>query len=470
MARILVVDDELNICWALEAYLTGEGHAVTVAGTAADAMASLEAGPPDLLISDIRLPGTDGVELLKRVRALSSDVPVILMTAYGDVDTGVAAMQNGAFEYLHKPIDLDQIGVTVQRALLRRQAAVDARPAVSADAALVPRLVGRSVAMQEVYKLIGLVSAGDVPVLVEGESGVGKELVARAIHEHSRRHARPFVAVNCGSLPEALLESELFGYERGAFTGAAASKPGRWERADGGTLFLDEVAELSPANQAALLRVIEDGRVERLGGTRSIDVDVRIIAATNRSLRDEVAARRFRDDLYFRLQVVTIHVPALRERTADLPDLVAHFLGLAARQSGREPQRVAGAAMDVLSRYAWPGNIRELENAIRRAAVLARDSVIALADLPEDISGAEVRTAAAARPSVAEVAEAEFRARLEDGVPAGSIYHDLIDTVEAALIHAALEATGGNQVRAAELLGVHRATLRKRMPPVDEPS
>jgi nitrogen regulation protein NR(I) len=470
MARILVVDDELNICWALQAYLTGEGHAVTVAGTAADALTELEARPPDVLISDIRLPGMDGVELLRRARALGSDVPVILMTAYGDVDTGVAAMRNGAFEYLHKPIDLDQIGVTVQRALSRRQAAVDGRPAVTADTALGPRLVGRSVAMQEVYKLIGLVSASDVTVLVEGESGVGKELVARAIHEHSSRRDRPFVAVNCGSLPDALLESELFGYERGAFTGAVGSKPGRWELADGGTLFLDEVAELSPANQVALLRVIQDGRVERLGGTRSIDVDVRIIVATNRSLRDEVAARRFRDDLYFRLQVVTIRVPALRERTADLPDLVAHFLGLTARQIGREPPRVDSVALDALSRYDWPGNVRELENVIRRAVVLARDRVISLADLPENMDGTEAKAVPAARPSVAAVAEAEFRARLEAGAaPAGSIYHDLVDSVEAALITAALAVTGGNQVRAAELLGVHRTTLRKRIPPVDEP-
>ncbi|OGL16158.1 MAG: hypothetical protein A3F92_13975 [Candidatus Rokubacteria bacterium RIFCSPLOWO2_12_FULL_71_22] len=467
MARILIVDDEANICWALGAFLTGEGHEVDLAGTATEALERFQARPPDLIISDIRMPGAGGLEILERARALAPDVPVILMTAYGNVDAAVAAMHKGAFEYLHKPLDLDQVRALVARALAGR----DARLSGSSGEAGVPdvdgpgrsRLVGRSVAMQEVYKLIALVSRSDATVLVEGESGVGKELVARAIHEYGRRRQGPFVAINCGSVPESLFESELFGHERGAFTGAVAPRPGRYERAHTGTLFLDEVAELPPAQQTALLRVLEDGRIERLGGTRPVEVDVRVIAATNRSLRDEVAARRFREDLYFRLQVVTIRVPPLRQRLEDVPELVAHFVQMATGETGQSLRGVSPAALSALCRYDWPGNVRELENAIRRAAVLARDGIIDREDLPREVAGEPRPAGGDGSLSLSVAAEAELRARLQGGRGAGSIYHELVEAVEAKLVATALAMTGGNQVRAADLLGVHRTTLRKRI-------
>jgi DNA-binding NtrC family response regulator len=338
------------------------------------------------------------------------------------------------------------------------------RPADTDDTrADVPRIVGRSVAMQEVYKLIGLVSQSDVTVLVEGESGVGKELVARAIHHYGHRRERPFVAINCGALPEALLESELFGYERGAFTGAIATKAGRLELADGGTLFLDEVSELSLAHQAKLLRVLENGQVERLGATRANRVDARVIAASNRPLPEAVAAHGFREDLYFRLQVVTVTIPPLRERHEDIPDLVAYFLALARRETGREIQGLDAAAAAAVLRYSWPGNVRELENAVRRAVVLARTPVIGLPDLPPQVVAAD-QAPSQSMSKLRAAAEAELRARLEHPErDSTSIYHDVIATIEASLVQAALELTGGNQVRAADLLGVNRTTLRKRM-------
>jgi nitrogen regulation protein NR(I) len=469
MARILIVDDEANICWALRAYLEGEGHDVAVAASADEALKSLETAPPDVVVSDIRLPGMTGIQILERFQAVAPTVPVILMTAYGHVGAAVDAMHKGAFEYLHKPVDLVRLKAVIERALASGHAALVCEGDTVAEEAEPPshRLVGRSVAMQELYKLIGLVSRSSVAVLIEGESGVGKELVARAIHDYSARRDGPFVAINCASVPEALLESELFGYERGAFTGAHALKPGRYELANGGTLFLDELVELSPTHQTKLLRVLQDGLVERLGGTRSIPVDVRVIAASSRSIREAVLARQFREDLYFRLQVVTIMVPPLRERKDDLAHLVAHFVRLAARETGRELRGLDAAAMAAIHRHDWPGNVRELENAIRRAAALARGSVIGVADLPSEVVSASSRTLA----SVSELeaaAEAELRARVRDADAegaGGSVYHDLVEAVESRLVRTALEITGGNQVRAADLLGVTRTTLRKRMSP-----
>ena len=468
MARICVVDDQELLRDSLAATLTREEHSVDTFGQPAEALERIKTSPYDAVISDLKMPGMDGVALLRALRAAGSDVPVILMTAYGSLDAAVDSMHKGAFEYLHKPLDLDQVKATIGRALANREAAI--LPSVPTplgadrDGAQPFHLVGRSVAMQDVFKLIGLVSQNDVTVLIEGESGVGKELVARAIHRYSPRRNAPFVAVVCGAFPDTLLEGELFGYDRGALPGTAGEKPGRFELAQTGTLFLDEVSELSLTQQNRLLRVLQDGRVERLGGNRAIPVDVRVIAASNRSLREAVAAKQFRDDLYFRLQVVTIPVPPLRQRKEDLYDLTAYFVSVAAREMRRELRGVQRDAMDAMLRYEWPGNVRELENVVRRAAVLTRSGVIGLADLPAEISVAKDKEEPEGITGLKAAAEAELRARLQEaGRGDSSIYHDLVGTVEESLVQAALAITDGNQVRAAELLGVNRTTLRKRL-------
>jgi two-component system nitrogen regulation response regulator GlnG len=396
-------------------------------------------------------------------------VPVVLMTAYGNLDAAVEAIHKGAFEYLHKPVDLGKLKDVIARALSSRQAPVLALScgmvsAASDEQPVARRLVGRSIPMQEVYKLIALVSRSDVPVLIEGESGVGKELVARAIHDYGDRRNGPFVAINCAALPDALLESELFGYEKGAFTGAQVAKPGRYELAHGGTLFLDELAELSLAHQTKLLRVLQDGCVEHLGGTRTIRVDVRIIAASSRALPEAVAAKQFREDLYFRLHVVALRVPPLRERTDDLPDLVAHFMGLVAQQTRRPLEGIDRPAMDAILGHHWPGNVRELENAVRHAAAVSRDGVLRLADLPATVSGGRSGGSPPGTSALRVAAEAELRERLREvSESGGSIYHDVLSTIEDSLVQTALAITGGNQVRAADLLGVTRMTLRRRM-------
>jgi DNA-binding NtrC family response regulator len=459
MARILIVDDEANICWALKAELTAAGYVAETAGNAQEALKQMEATPPDVLLCDIRLPGMSGLEILERVRAASS-IPVILMTAYGSMDTTVDAMHKGAFEYLQKPLDLDRVKETIARALADRDEAVALQgraPAQSDLDLLAPRLVGRSLAMQDVFKLIGLVSQNDVAVLIEGESGVGKESVARAIHRYSSRREAPFIAVDCGAFAEAVLPIELFGAEEGP-------KPGRLELASNGTVFLDEISALSQLEQTKLLRLFQDGAVERTGGVKPIPVNVRIIAASERPLREAVTAKRFRDDLFFRLQVVTIRLPPLRERKEDVYDLAAYFLALAGRDTQHELRGIRQDAMDAMLRYDWPGNVRELEAVIRRASVLTRASVIGLSDLPPEISHAEPKEELPVLGGLKAAAEAELRSRLQ-GSERGdiSLYHDLIGTVEESLVQAALAITGGNQVRAAELLGVNRTTLRKRL-------
>ena len=462
MARILVVDDEANICWALKAELTAEGHVVEVAGNAQEALQQFEAMRPDVLLCDIRLPGMSGIEILDRVRAATPAMPVILMTAYGTLDTAVDAMHKGAFEYLNKPLDLDQVKQAIARALSDRSdtVALATEPSLIAAAEPgVPRLIGRSAVMQHVFKLIGMVSHNAVGVLIEGESGVGKELVARAIHRYSERQHHPFLGVDCGAYPEAGLDAELYGIE----PIGGARQPGRIELADRGTLFLAEIPALSFAQQTKLLRVLQDRQIER-PGMKSIPVDVRIVAASQTPLRDAVAAKQFRDDLFFRLQAITIPVPPLRERKEDLYDLAAYFVTIAARDAQRDLRGIRQDAMDAMLRYDWPGNVRELEAVIRRASVLTRSRVIGLTDLPPEISERVSKAEASMITGLKAAAEAELKSRLQGGERGEtSIYHDLVGTVEESLVQAALAITGGNQVRAAELLGVNRTTLRKRL-------
>ncbi len=386
-ARILVVDDEVNIRSALATLLERAGHTVVVAGHPDDAVRELDREPCDIALLDLRMPGMGGMELLRRVKGRTPDTEIIVMTAFGSIDTAVEAMRAGAYDYLSKPIDRERLPILVEKALERRRLASENHQLKSRLEAQggSAELIGRSPAMARVSELIDLVAAGNATVLVIGESGSGKELVARAIHRRGPRANRPFVGLNCGALPDHLQESELFGYEKGAFTGAVATKPGRFELADGGTLFLDEVGEMSLKGQVDFLRVLETQEFRRVGGTRLVKVDVRIIAATNRDLKNAVHKGSFREDLYYRLNVIPIRVPPLRERREDIPLLAETFLTMFAGVHKRKSQSLAPETIAKLEAYAWPGNVRELKNLAERLVVTVRDRVILPSHLPPEI-------------------------------------------------------------------------------------
>ncbi|MHB0886221.1 MAG: sigma-54-dependent transcriptional regulator [Bacillota bacterium] len=459
MAAILVIDDEKNLRWALQRGLSAEGYRVVTGATGAEGLDLAARERPDLVILDLRLPDLDGIEVLKRLRAADARRPVIMVTAHGAVETALKAMKEGAYDYVQKPFDLDEMSVLVGKALdLRRLEAevvrlrdeLDRRGGYGA-------IVGESAALGKVLALVDRLAETTANVIIYGESGTGKELVARAIHRRGPRSERPFVAVNCAALPETLLEDELFGHEKGAFTGATARRAGRFEQADGGTLFLDEVGEMSPALQAKLLRVIEEREFQRVGGREAVRVDVRLIAATNRDLKAAVEAGGFREDLYYRLQVVPIVMPPLRERREDVPLLVRHFIELkrpggadAAGAGGANGAtlRVAPEAMRAMVDYDWPGNVRELQNAVERALVVGGGEAVGLDDLPPEVIGA---------PGTAQKPSGRFE--LPDIPDEGLSLED----VERELLRRALAKAGGNQTRAARLLGVSRQTLIYRM-------
>ncbi len=435
--RILVAEDETVAREALAGLLKTEGYEVDSAADGEQALAAALESRPDVVLLDVRMPGLDGLSVLRRLHERGADCAVIVMTAYGASSTAIEAMKWGAFDYLTKPVDADHVLATVRRALaLRtlRSRSERVSPEVRGP------LVGQSAAMQRVYKLIGQFASSDATVLVRGESGTGKELVVNAIHEHSSRSRGPLVKINCASLPETLLESELFGHEKGAFTNALYRRVGRFEEANNGTLFLDEIGDLPPAIQVKLLRALQERTIERLGSNQPIRVDIRLIAATARNLEQEVAAGRFRDDLYYRLNVLSLTLPPLRERKQDIPALVAHFLSRSAQQP-----RVAPEAMDALAAYDWPGNVRELENVIERAAVLARGGVI----------GTEHIQLGAPQP-----APAAHWTRL---IPTGETLSSAIETLERAMIERALRASGGNKSKAAAMLGIHRRLLYEKL-------
>lgn len=395
-ADILIVEDEQNIRTALSTMVEKRGHRPRTAATGEEALALLEESPADLIVTDLRMPGMGGMEFLRRVKGKYLDTEVVVMTAYGSVETAVEAMRLGAYDYLTKPIDRDRFPVIVEKALERHSLAAENRALRDRldTRTRFQALIGESPAMHEIYNLIEMVANSDAAVLLMGESGTGKELVAKAIHQKSGRANGPFVSVNCGALPENLLESELFGYERGAFTGAMHTKVGRFELADGGTLFLDEVGELSLKSQVDFLRVLETKEFRRLGGTKLIKVDTRIIAATNRNLAEAVKGERFREDLYYRLNVVPIQLPPLRDRADDVALLAEQFLGEFTAQHRREPKEFSREAMRLLRLYSWPGNIRQLRNVIERCVVTVRDRVMIPEHLPEEIQASreEVRT------------------------------------------------------------------------------
>jgi two-component system nitrogen regulation response regulator GlnG len=417
---------------------------------------------------DIRMGGITGLETLRRIRQIDSKLLVILMTAYGTTQTAIEAMKLGAYDYLLKPFDVPKLKEIVVNAL---KAARDMKQVVSYQPLLEKEdyeqgIVGRSEPMQQVFKLIGQLAASDATAMITGESGTGKELVARAIYHHSNRSQQAFLAVNCAAIPEQLLESELFGHERGAFTGATLQRIGKFEQCNAGTIFLDEIGDMTPATQTKILRVLQSGTFERVGGNTPIKVDVRVIAATNKPLEQAVAARQFREDLFYRLNVVRIHIPPLRERREDIRLLVNYFLKKFARDQQRSPKSITSGVTRALEQYHWPGNVRELENVIRRALVVAKGDAILLSDLPGEITGQAAQSGASAVPTaagegtasdVAGIARQLFQwARRDPKLK-------LIPAVERELVIQALKETNGNQVHAAKLLGITRATLRKRV-------
>src|SRR5215468_10347074 len=387
MSKLLLIDDEEDVLYSFRRIFDSPETELTTASSGEEGLKLIPRFKPDLVIMDIRMGGMNGLETLRRIRQIDSRLLVILMTAYGTTQTAIEAMKLGAYDYLLKPFDVVKLKEIVTNAL---KAAQDMRQIVSSQPLLESEdyeagIVGRSEVMQQVFKMIGQVAATDATALITGESGTGKELVARAIYHHSNRNSQPFLAVNCAAIPEQLLESELFGHERGAFTGATLQRIGKFEQCNGGTIFLDEIGDMTPATQTKILRVLQSGTFERVGGNTPIKVDVRIIAATNKPLEEAVAARQFREDLFYRLNVVRIHIPPLRERREDVRLLVNYFLKKFAREQEATPKSISTGVIKALEQYHWPGNVRELENVIRRALVVAKSGAILLADLPPEI-------------------------------------------------------------------------------------
>ena len=453
--RVWLVDDDASIRWVLERALRNDGMAPRAFEAAEGALDALRRDTPDVLITDIRMPGASGLELLRRIRDARPALPVIVMTAHSDLGSAVSAYEGGAFEYLPKPFDIDEAVALVRRAASGALGAGND----SGAAPRMPELLGKAPAMQQVFRAIGRLSRSSVTVLITGESGTGKELVARALHEHSPRTGRPFIALNTAAIPADLLESELFGHERGAFTGADAQRRGRFEQADGGTLFLDEIGDMSLPLQTRLLRVLAEGEFYRVGGQTPIRVDVRVIAASNQNLQERVRRGLFREDLYHRLNVIRIELPPLSARAEDIPALLTHYMLVAAHELGVEAKVLAPDAQARLAAYEWPGNVRELVNLCRRLSVLAPGSEVHLADLPPEIAGS-----AAAAPK-----EADWAVALGDWAERHALKGTppLLDAAqpqfERVLIRAALRRTQGHRQEAAKLLGWGRNTLTRKL-------
>lgn len=441
-AHILVVDDEINIREALVTMLEKRGHRVRGAATAEEGLEQLEATPADLIITDLRMPGIGGMEFLCRLKNTWPDTEVVVMTAYGSIDTAVEAMRHGAYDYLTKPIDRERFPIVVDKALERHALTTENKQLRDRleTRTRFDHMVGESQPMQRVYSLVEMVADSDVTILLTGESGTGKELISRAIHHKSPRADGPFITMNCGALPDNLFESELFGYEKGAFTGALGTKMGRFELADGGTLLLDEVGELSLKSQVDFLRVLETKEFRRLGGTKLIKVDTRIIAATNRNLEEAVKQGDFREDLYYRLNVVPIRLPPLRDRADDIPLLADRFLAECAAQHHREPKDVSREVMRLLRLYGWPGNIRQLRNLMERLVVTVKDAMIQPEHLPEEIQAGK-----------------------EDARTMVVTLGTSLDQLEREVIQRTLTEITNHREKAAKLLGISLRTLQYKI-------
>ncbi len=475
MDKLLLVDDEADVQYSFRRIFDSPEIELSTASSGEEAIDSIPRIRPDLVVMDVRMGGMNGLETLRRIRQLDAKLPVIMMTAYGTTQTAIEAMKLGAYDYLLKPFDVPKLKEIIFSAL---KAARDMKSVVSYQPLLESEdyeagVIGRSEAMQSVFKTIGQLAASDATALITGESGTGKELVARAIYHHSKRNQQPFLAINCAAIPENLLESELFGHEKSAFTGATAQRVGKFEQCNGGTIFLDEIGDMSLPTQTKILRVLQNGTFERVGGNQTVKVDVRVIAATNKPLEKAVANKEFREDLFYRLNVVRIEMPPLRERKQDIRLLVNYFLKKFAQGQKQPPKSISAEALDLLEHYPWPGNVRELENVVQRAIVVTKGEVIlpvdlppgVLQQLPRPVQSAEEPAAAPAVMSAQSLSDADLPqlARTLFAWARSKSSLKVIPAVERELIINALAETKGNQVQAAKLLGITRATLRKRV-------
>jgi len=463
---VLIADDDSTIRTVLTQALSRAGYTVRSTATATALWRWVAEGQGDAVVTDVVLPDENAFDVIPRIKKLRPNLPIIVMSAKNTIMTAITAAERGAYDYLPKPFDLNVLVQTVGRALEQSARPLPAGPAAQGES--LP-IVGRSPAMQDIYRIIARLTQTDLTVMIVGESGTGKELVARALHDYGRRRKGPFVAVNMAAIPRELIESELFGHEKGAFTGATARLAGRFEQADGGTLFLDEIGDMPLEAQTRLLRVLQQGEFTSVGGNNPIKTDVRIIAATHRDLRRLIEQGQFREDLFFRLNVVPLRLPPLRERSEDIPDLVRHFLGRAAAE-GLPRKEIAADAVERLTRYRWPGNVRELENLVRRLMAIDIDDTISAVSVARELAVVPSLPETEARTrgdgSLADHAEAylsEYFANFGQGLPPAGLYDRILAEIEPPLLRACLAATGGNQLRAAELLGINRNTLRVKL-------
>ena len=445
MAKILVIDDERSIRNSMKDILSFEGHEVVLAENGMEGLVSVKTEKPEVVFCDIKMPKMEGIEVLERIKEFTSDVPVIMISGHGTIDTAIEAIKKGAYDFIEKPLDLNRILITIKNATDKNQL-IEETQKLKTKVSKKYEMIGHSDALNHIRIMIDKVAVSDARVLITGPNGCGKELVAHQLHEKSHRNDRAFIEVNCAAIPSELIESELFGHEKGSFTGAVAMRRGRFEQASGGTLFLDEVGELTPELQVKLLRVLQERRFERVGGSEEIEVDIRIVAATNKDLMPLVQAGTFREDLYYRLNVVHIPIPPLRERREDIPLLVAHFAEKAAKENGIPPKTFSTEALNHLSGYEWPGNIRQLQNVVERCLVLVPGDVITLEDLP-----AEIRDE-----------EAQFKSAV-DLLPVQLDLADTLERIEAALIRRALVRADFVQAKAAELLGISKSLMQYKL-------
>ncbi len=454
--QVWVVDDDRSIRWVLEKAFRQADMEVRSFEDAESVLDALNSGQPDTIISDIRMPGIDGLELLERIHAAHADLPVIVITAHSDLDAAVSAYQGGAFEYLPKPFDVDE-AVELARRAIKHHRELHRTPESAEQVSM--EIIGEAPSMQEVFRAIGRLSRSNITVLINGESGTGKELVAHALHRHSPRAGKPFIALNMAAIPRDLLESELFGHEKGAFTGAQSTRQGRFEQADGGTLFLDEIGDMPAELQTRLLRVLASGEFYRVGGHQPIKVDVRIIAATHQNLEERVAAGAFREDLFHRLNVIRIHLPALRERREDIPLLARHFLRRAAEELDMDPKTLDAETADYLAQLDWPGNVRQLENTCRWLTVMAPGQTIHLDDLPPELA----QTGSRERPAGDWVEALQQWAARQLAGGETDLLDKALPAFEKTLIRTALQQAGGRRQDAARLLGWGRNTLTRKI-------
>jgi two-component system nitrogen regulation response regulator GlnG len=469
--KILVADDEESMRWVLSKALKRKGFTVDLAKDGDEALGMIQATSYDLAILDIKMPGLSGLELLDRVRELKNELLVVIMTAEASMKNAVEAMKRGAYDYITKPFDLDVIDAIIEKIDKAREMTSQVsllKEELKDRYQLEKTIIGNSPAMRDIYKTIGKVAPSDVTVLIEGESGTGKELIARAIHFNSKRLGKPFIAINCAAIPKELLESELFGFEKGAFTGAVERKLGKFEQANGGTIFLDEIGDMPLDLQAKILRVLQEKEVTRTGGNQSIFVDTRIVAATNQDLEEKVRQKGFREDLYYRLNVVPILLVPLRERKEDIPLLVEYFLKKTCSEMELPEKQCMNDALRLLSEYSWPGNVRELENTIKRAVILSSDPLLTI----DDFSGLKMQNGSAGRSeelSLEALVEMKLRSSLGnlDKMESGDLYGMVLEQMERPLIRFVLEKTRGNQVKAADIMGINRNTLRKKIQELD---